>query len=124
MVQTQPIQERFASHSFEDDLTPEERQEIDLSTIKIFPIRPEDPTYARTRAYIETVKFPRGRMEVYFQDGRILTIPISQFPFLQKLTLAQRRRCGFLAGDGIMWDDTTVVLHVSDLLGRDNTHGL
>ncbi|HDY87261.1 MAG TPA: DUF2442 domain-containing protein [bacterium] len=70
---------------------------------------------------IKTVKFPKGKIHLYLNDGRIIYVPISKFPEIKKLSVEQRKRCNKLAGFGLMFDDLDEVYHISDFLGANNT---
>ena len=67
---------------------------------------------------IKKIDFPvRGKMQVYFEDGRCLIIPLSAFPSIKKVPV-KRRSEWYLTGGGITWDDCPEVIHVEQLLGN------
>lgn len=58
----------------------------------------------------------RGKMDIYFADGRIVIVPLQQFPGIKKLTLKQRRKWQSL-GEGFTFEDCNEVYHVEQVLG-------
>lgn len=70
---------------------------------------------------IKSVEFPKDKLRVILTDGRILLLPLKNFPEIGKLKPAQKRKHKILAGTGLMFDDLDVVFHISDFLGKVQT---
>ncbi len=67
---------------------------------------------------ITDVTFPmRGKIQVTFKDGRIITMPISAFPSIQKVP-TQERKNWYLMGGGFTWDCCSEVIHPEQILGN------
>jgi hypothetical protein len=67
---------------------------------------------------IKKVGFPvRGKMQVSFEDGRCLIVPISAFPSIKKVPVNQRNKW-YIMGNGITWDTCPEVIHIEQLLGN------
>ena len=73
---------------------------------------------------IEKITFRGDFMMVYINDGRIVTVPLSRFPEIGRLTSTQRKKYGTLGGYGLAFADLDNVYHISDFLGIQNTQGL
>ena len=72
----------------------------------------------RTTPTIKKVTFPkRGKFEVWLEDGRQITMPISKFPSLGKVPVARRDKYVILSGDMVTWPDCNEVYHIQDFLG-------
>ena len=67
---------------------------------------------------IKAIRFPKGKIELHLADGRVLILPLSKFPEIERLSPSQKRKHKLLAGTGIMFDDLDTVFHVSDFLGK------
>ena len=59
----------------------------------------------------------RGKINVHFEDGRIVIVPISKFPGIKKLTSQQRQKW-YLFGNGFSFDDCNEVYHTEQILGN------
>jgi hypothetical protein len=59
----------------------------------------------------------KGKISVFFEDGRVIIAPVSQFPNIKKLTSTQRRKW-FLFGNGFSFDDSNEVYHIEQILGN------
>jgi hypothetical protein len=67
---------------------------------------------------IKKISFPtRGKMQVNFEDGRCLILPISAFPSVKKVPINQRDKWYLTAG-GVTWDACREVIHIEQLLGN------
>jgi hypothetical protein len=75
--------------------------------------------YTHTTPRIEMVRFPKGKIVLHLVDGRILIIPATKFPEIEKLTLSQKRKYKTLAGMGLMFESLDTVFHISDFIGTD-----
>jgi len=71
---------------------------------------------------IEKISFQlKGKIEVYLKDGRNIIVPISKFPSIQKLSMAQRAKW-YLFGNGFSFDDSNEVYHIEQILGNFKTY--
>ena len=67
---------------------------------------------------IKDISFPiRGRMQVNLNDGRVIVVPLSAFPSIQKLSKQEREKW-FLIGGGISFDRSNEVIHIEQILGN------
>jgi len=67
---------------------------------------------------IKSISFPvRGRMQVDLTDGRVILVPLSAFPSIQKLSKQEREKW-FLIGGGISFDKSNEVIHIEQILGN------
>ena len=67
---------------------------------------------------IKNLKFEhKGKLSIYLQDGRIIIVPLSFFPAIRKLSLAQRKKWQILDGVGFTFQDTDELFHLSKVLG-------
>lgn len=63
-----------------------------------------------------------GNMDVHFADGRIVTVPLSWFHSIKKLTSAQREQW-YVMPDGLFsFDDCPEVFHVEQVLGKEEAY--
>ncbi|CAN5513030.1 hypothetical protein BH11BAC1_BH11BAC1_17960 [soil metagenome] len=60
----------------------------------------------------------KGKFELYLEDGRIITVPLSIFPEIKKLTSAQRKKWYIIDDVGFSFDDCDEVYHMEQVLGR------
>jgi len=67
---------------------------------------------------IKNISFPyRGRMQDDLMDGRIIVVPLSVFPSIQKLPTQEREKW-FLIGGGISFEKSNEVIHIEQILGN------
>lgn len=67
---------------------------------------------------IRKIGFPRKEVfSVFFEDGRVLTIPTSAFPMVAKLTPEQRKTWYVIDDMGFSFDACDEVFHVEELFG-------
>ena len=67
---------------------------------------------------IKNISFPfRGRMQVDLMDGRIIVVPLSVFPSIQKLPTQEHEKW-FLIGGGISFEKSNEVIHIEQILGN------
>ncbi len=59
----------------------------------------------------------RGKIYVYLEDGRSIILPISRFPSIRKLSIAQRKKW-YLFGNGFSFDESNEVFHIEQILGN------
>lgn len=65
-------------------------------------------SYVGHKPEIKKVDFStRAHITIYLKDGRILIAPLSKFPSIKKMSLAQRQHYG-------MADDTTIIFQHCD----------
>ena len=69
---------------------------------------------------IKKLKFPKGKIEVYLEDGRIIVSPLKYFPSIKKLSVDQRKKWGILDGIGFDFEDCDELFHLYQILGKVN----
>jgi len=67
---------------------------------------------------IKNLKFPNGRIEIYLEDGRIISVPLKYFPSIKKLTMVQRKKWGILDGIGFDFEDCDELFHLYHIMGK------
>jgi hypothetical protein len=69
---------------------------------------------------IDRVSFARkGFITLYLQDGRILMSPLSNFPSIEALAPAQRRKLSIVDDQLLMFQDSNEIFHIEQFLGRE-----
>jgi hypothetical protein len=74
---------------------------------------------------IKRLSFPqKGKMQVDLSDRRIIIVPVSAFPSIKKLSVAERKHW-YLLGNGITFDHSNEVIHIEQILGnyQNYNHG-
>jgi hypothetical protein len=66
---------------------------------------------------ITAIRFPRGYVEVKLNDGTIVKRPITHYPGIKNLTIAQRKKVHVSGGEAVDFDDAPEVYHISDFIG-------
>ena len=59
----------------------------------------------------------RGMMDIYLEDGRIISVLLSVFPDIKKLSSAERQKWQSL-GEGFTFDKCNEVYHIAQILGK------
>lgn len=72
---------------------------------------------ATTGTRIAAIRFPKGYVEVKLNDGTVVKRPITHYPGIQRLSLAQRRKVHIAGGEAVDFDDAPEVYHISDFIG-------
>jgi hypothetical protein len=68
---------------------------------------------------LKSVKFEhRGKIDIYFEDGRIIILPVSIFPSIKKLNSKQRKKIQLIGKEGFTFDECDEVFHIEQILGR------
>jgi len=74
--------------------------------------------YLESTQKIKNISLPvRGKMHVSLTDGRVIIVPLSAFPSIQKLSTNEREKW-FLIGGGISFDKSNDVIHIEQILGN------
>lgn len=74
--------------------------------------------YWDVRPKIKRLSFPkRGKFQADLQDGRSVTMSISAFPSLKRLSVKERENW-YLMGGGVTWDSCPEVIHIEQILGN------
>ncbi len=60
-------------------------------------------------------------MTVFLTDGRRISVPLSKFPSIRKLSESQRENW-YLFGNGFSFDDCEEVFHIEQILGNYNLY--
>ena len=67
---------------------------------------------------IKNVTFPvRGKMQVSFEDGRVVVMPLSAFPSVKRVPVKERKNW-YRMGSGFTWDTCSDVIHPEQILGN------
>ena len=67
---------------------------------------------------IKSISFSvRGRMDIHFKDGRNLVVPLSRYPSIRKMSVADRKKYTIADGQVIIWQACDEVFHIQDFLG-------
>lgn len=75
--------------------------------------------YINTKPIIKRLAFEKkGRFELYLEDGRIISAPLTMFPAIRKLNAKQRAKWYVLDDAGFSFDDCNEVYHIEQVLGR------
>lgn len=73
--------------------------------------------YWQVKPEIKSLSFPkRGKFQVDLKDGRSIIMPISAFPSIKKVPVAERPNW-YLMGGGVTWDSCSEVIHIEQILG-------
>ncbi len=73
----------------------------------------------RVKPFIECFDFRRkGKITLHLRDGRDLSVPLSYFPSIKKLSPTQRRRYTIANEQIIIFQDCDEVFHVMEFLSR------
>lgn len=69
---------------------------------------------------ISKIKFDTpGKIAIHFEDGRVLTIPVSYFPELKKLSVAERKKYTIVDDRTILFKNVDTVYHLEDFVGLE-----
>jgi hypothetical protein len=69
---------------------------------------------------MQKIGFSGGDMKVYLTSGRILIVPLKNFPEIKKLTSAQKNKYHIAGGISLDFDDSDEVYHINELIGISN----
>ncbi len=84
---------------------------------------PEKRHYPNIKVDIKKIEFPkRGYMTVVLTDKRSVTVPLSMFPWIKELSVAERDKWMILDGQFLTFKDTTPIYSIKDFfkLEEDN----
>lgn len=74
----------------------------------------------KTMPTIKKISFPlKGKIEVIFNDGRELRVPIRYFPSIKILKKEQREKWYILGGIAFSFENCDEVFHIEQLLGTE-----
>lgn len=77
----------------------------------------------RIRPSIKRIRFDlRAKMVFDLKDGRSVSVPLSFFPAIRKLTRGQRLKWYVTDGELFSFDDCTEVFHIEQVLGRETEY--
>ena len=63
------------------------------------------------------LEFSGNFMKVYLSSGRIMIIPLSNFPDIKNLSAKQRNNYHIAGGISLDFDDCDEVYHINELMG-------
>jgi hypothetical protein len=66
---------------------------------------------------MEKIEFTEESMFITLNGGRILSVPLSKFPFIKKLSRDQRSKYHIAGGISLDFEDSDEVYHINELLG-------
>ncbi len=75
-------------------------------------------SYSYNPSILKLAFSKRGMMDVYLGDGRIISVPLTKFNEIKKLTTKQRAKWTIIGGEGFTFDDCDEVYHIEQLLGN------
>jgi len=79
--------------------------------------------YIETKPVIDELIFDReGYLGVQFEDGRLIYVPVNQFPDIAQLTRSQREEYHISGGDTLIFADSDTIYHVEMFLGTYQTN--
>lgn len=64
----------------------------------------------------------QGKLSLYLEDGRILSVPLSRFPGIEKLTIDQRKQYHIADGNLLLFPGDDEIYHIQDFLGTYETN--
>lgn len=80
--------------------------------------------YFNVKPKIKKLSFEqRGKMTVFLEDGRVITVPLSAFPSIKKIPASKRKDYYLLGKDVFSWDCTNEVFHIEQILGCFDYYG-
>lgn len=72
---------------------------------------------------IKKISFPeKGKMKFNLLDKREINIPLSYFPKIKALTVAQRNKWYVLDEQMFSFDECDEVFHIEQVLGKENNY--
>jgi hypothetical protein len=75
--------------------------------------------FKKIQPVIKNISFPiKGKMSVALKDGRIIIVPLSKFPSIKDLNMAQRKKWYIIDGEGFSFDDCDELFHIEQVLGN------
>lgn len=74
--------------------------------------------FADSNPHIKKLNFPKGKIEIFLKDGRIIIAPVNKFPSIKKLTSAQRKKWAILDGIGFDFQDSDELFHLYQFTGK------
>jgi len=79
--------------------------------------------YYNTKPEIDKIEFEKdSRMLFYLVDGRIINVPLSNFPSIQQLTTTQRSDWYITDGQMFSFEDCDEVFHLEQVLGKEQNY--
>jgi hypothetical protein len=66
---------------------------------------------------MKKIEFSKELMNIYLSGGRILSVPLKQFPEIARLSIIQRSKYHIAAGVSLDFEDSDEVYHLNELLG-------
>lgn len=59
-----------------------------------------------------------GLFDLHLKDGRVVSVPVSKFPDIAKLSPSQLKKWYILDDTGFSFDDCDEVYHIEQVLGK------
>ncbi|MGA0557780.1 DUF2442 domain-containing protein [Larkinella sp. VNQ87] len=74
--------------------------------------------FTKEQPVLDRISFRKeGYLSLLLKDGRILSVPLSRFPGIERLTTTQRRKYHIADGVMLLFDGDDEVYHIQDFLG-------
>lgn len=75
--------------------------------------------YYNIKSVITKITFLyKDKFDLHLKDGRIISVPLSFFPDIEKLKPTQRKNWYVLDDYGFSFDDCDEVFHIEQVLGK------
>ncbi len=72
---------------------------------------------------IERVSFAfRDKIALHLRDGRVLLAPLQNFPSIEQLSPAQRRKLTIVDDQLLMFQDCDEIFHLEQFLGKEQEY--
>ena len=79
-------------------------------------------SFRSTKPQMDRVSFRRHDfLTINLEDGRILSVPLSRFPNIEKLSAEQRRKYHIADGIALMFPGDDEVYHIDDFMGLNDS---
>lgn len=76
--------------------------------------------FTDSKPFMTRISFRKqGYMAVYFNDGRLIYVPLDRFPGIRMLTSKQRRQYHIAGGEFLLFQEDDEVYHVQNFLGHN-----
>lgn len=83
----------------------------------------EMQSFKTTRPVIEQISFRKaGFIGIQLEDGRLIYIPLVNFPGIANLSSSQRRQYSIIDDTILLFRDDDEVYHIQDFLGTYETN--
>lgn len=74
------------------------------------------------RAEIKRIEFSKGKIGFILKDGREIYMPVSFFPSIKKLSMAERKDWYVTDGEMFSFENCNEVFHLEQVLGKESSY--